>query len=611
MNYIFKGKLCGYLCSDYSESLGNIKVILYRVARTQDTALLAVANAKETFHQVTDQELKEKSKLVIAETMTDEAGNFTFSLSEKDKYEGGAFDIDFVCGTGWGKPTPPKKKTDFQFHITTIQPQWREKESEQQVINYFAWEYCIAQRYWCHILRLIDRWVIHGKVTDCETGKPVSGVRVFAYDVDLIQDDPLGNDFTNALGHFKIVYTSVEFSKTIFSWLNIEWPAGPDLYFRIESAAGVALLEEPRSTGHRSDRTNVSNCFCVKFCVKGAVVDKSWFTHIGNYIIASDIDSAGLTVVNKSFATGVGFGFFGATKLVGYATKRVPTDLSKVLYYRFMYSLDGTTYNPVTEPNVYAARLKVGVREIIWNGVTAFQDIVIDPTKPASVADSIPPDGFPAPVPDHVLRLDPAGWVRVDQAGLDNGFYGPLMWLNTNTLVPGGATGAGDTVGNNPASPKNGQKVLIAFQTTDDPSNLASPHFNEQVLKAAMHVNNWNEVSLLELTELVVGGVGCNPVTTNAHVKFTADHELIATWALSVSSAAIPGGITINAAGTSGNVPRGNATTIDFANPVNTVTPAFSTWPSCAYRLGLTTRRKLTDGESNDWARTNEIIFCR
>jgi hypothetical protein len=93
-------------------------------------------------------------------------------------------------------------------------------------------------------------------------------------------------------------------------------------------------------------------------------------------------------------------------------------------------------------------------------------------------------------------------------------------------------------------------------------------------------------------------------------VRYTADHELIADWGLGVSSAAVPGGITINHSLTAGSTSRGNAQVFNMAAPGET-TPPFSAWPSCAYSLVLSTRRKLTDGENNDHARSNQVIFCK
>jgi 5-hydroxyisourate hydrolase-like protein (transthyretin family) len=250
MNYIFKGRLCGYLCNDCSEPLANVKVRLYKPSRAETITLLAVADANQTFHQVTEEERKGKQKLLIAEASTDASGAFTFQLSEKEKYSGEAFEIDFVCGNNYNKPVPPKKYEEFQFHITTIQPQWREKTSEQTIASYFGWEYCVPSKWWCQILRLLDLWVICGRVISQATNQPIPGVRVEAFDVDLLQDDAIGSNVTDASGHFRIYYTSAEFSKTIFSWLNIEWPAGPDIYFKLyDNATNTLLLEEDRSVG--------------------------------------------------------------------------------------------------------------------------------------------------------------------------------------------------------------------------------------------------------------------------------------------------------------------------------------------------------------------------
>lgn len=618
MEYIFKGKLCGYLCNDCSEPLGGVKVRLYHTAQKQETTLMAVADPNKTFHQLNKEELAARSQLLLAETTADASGVFSFTLNDQNGYKGEAFDVDFVCGTGFGKPRPPKKIEELQFHITTLQPQWREKESERGVISFFGWEYCIVSKWWCLIMKLIDRWVICGRVVDCESRRPVAGVKVFAYDVDLLQDDPLGSSFTDASGHFRIIYTTADFSKTIFHWLNVEWPAGPDLYFRVESSSGSVLLKEPRHTGHRRDRTNAHNCFCVELCIQdGDIItqERPWFTHIGNYKITSDISPSGFTVNNRSFASGTDFGFFGAIKLVGYATKKVPTDTTRVLFYRFRYSLDGTNWHSITQTQIYPHRLKVGTREITWNGRDDLQDVVIDFSQPASTPDSIPVDNAPAEIPDHVIHPDANGWVRVDQPALGNGFYGPLLWVDTRTIVPGGnATDAGDLPGVNPAVPKLGKKVYFVFQTTDDPANPASPHFREQAIHAVVYINNWDTVSLLKLDELSVGGsAGCNPITTSAQVRYTADHDLIAEWTLDVFSNAIPesgGGIKVLTAGSTGNAPRGHHDVINFAT-AGTVTPVFSTWPSCAYRLSLVTRRKLTDGEHNDSGWDNYLIFCR
>ncbi|MFB0499345.1 hypothetical protein ABID99_005582 [Mucilaginibacter sp. OAE612] len=612
MNYIIKGNLRGLLCSDCELPVAGTSVKVYRPSDQQNETRLAVADPKQTFHQVNDDELKAKERLFITQADVQGNGDFTIEIDGgKSGYEGGSIDVDWYCGNVPFKIPLPKNEPLLQFHITTLQPLYK---SSQENAQYARFDYKIDSKWFCRILTLLDIWVVCGYVNDCETQKPIPGVKVFAYDVDLLQDDYLGNAYTDNNGKFTIVYPGDNFRKTLLPWLNVEWPAGPDYYFRVESSSGTVLLAEDRTRGRQNDRHNANNCFCVKLCIKGGGIitsDIPWFTAVGNFSITSDIDGSGKTLMSKFGAGGTGYGFFGSVKLGGYATKKVPTAPASPLYYRFLFSTDNLNFSPVTTAQMEATALKVATRQITWNGTTAFQDVVIDINKPASVPDSVPADNYPNPIPDHVLHPDANGWVRVDQPALDNGFYGSLFYLNTTTIIGGGDASAGLTPGLAVpvADQKNGRMLYIQFQTTDDPANAASPNLNTQSLIGKIYVNNWNEVNLLKLEELFAGGgSGCTPVSGTAHADYTVDHELIASWSLGVWS---------NATGTvsglpSGTTPRGDAKKFDMASPSPFVlTPPFSAWPSCACSLTLTTYRKLTTGESNDWGKTNQVIFCK
>jgi hypothetical protein len=609
MNYIIKGNLRGLLCSDCELPVAGTSVKVYRPSDQQNETRLAVADPKQTFHQVNEDELKAKERLFITQADVQENGDFTIEIDGgKSGYEGGSIDVDWYCGNVPFKIPLPKKDPVLQFHITTLQPLYK---STQENVQYAYFDYRIDSKWFCRILTLLDIWVVCGYVTDCETKAPIGGVRVFAYDVDWLQDDALGNAFTDNNGKFTIVYPGDNFRKTLLPWLNVEWPAGPDYYFRIESSSGTVLLNEDRTRGRQNDRHNANNCFCVKLCTKGGG-EVPWFTSVGNFSITSDIDGSGKTLMSKFGAGGTGYGFFGSVKLGGYATKKVPTAPASPLFYRFLFSTDNVNFNPVTTAQMEATALKVATRQVTWNGTTAFQDVVIDINQLASVPDNVPADNYPNPIPDHVLHPDANGWVRVDQPALDNGFYGSLFYLNTATIIGGGDASAGLTPGLAVpvADQKNGKMLYIKFQTTDDPTNPGSPNLNTQLLIGKIYVNNWNEVNLLKLEELFAGGgSGCTPVSGTAHADYTVDHELIASWSLSVWS---------NATGTvsglpSGTIPRGEAKKFDLASPPvpYVLTPPFSAWPSCAYSLTLTTYRKLTTGESNDWAKTNQVIFCK
>lgn len=606
MKYILKGNLRGFYCGDCSDPLNNVIVKIYGHPQAETATLLATSAEKETFHQRNEKELEQISNLLLASAETDEKGNFQVELSEK-QYRGGAFDIDFECGTGPVRlPIPPKPKGPFQFHITTLQPQWRGGFAG----DFFAeYQYEIPSRWFCKIYALFDLWVVCGTVTNCETKKPLEGLKVTAFDCDWIQDDNLGFDYTDAGGHFKIIYDGDKMRQTLLSpWLNHEYPAGPDYYFKIETSSGDVLLSENRNLGKRKDRANAGNCFCVHLCVNSGPADVPWFTRVGNFNITSDIDASGKTIAVRSGAGGVGFGFFHAIKLKGYAPEKFP-GTTNVLFYRFQYSFDGVTWNNITQAQLYGSELIVGEREITWNGTTAFQDIVIDHSLPASVPDSIPADAAPLPMPKHVLHLDAQGWVRVDQQVLGSGFSGPLLWVDTRVLVPGGDANGTETPGANIVDPKNGRLVYVQFQTTDD--LLDQTHYRTQLQQAKIYINNWEEVNLLRLEELHSGVAACTPITTQAHVKYSADHELMASWSVGIHSSATGSIVGLP----SGVGPRGGISTLPQGLDLATaaLTPPFNAidWPSCSYSLTLTTVRSLTNGENNDTGKTRQVIFCR
>ena len=259
-HYIFKGHLCGYICAECPEPLANLEVRLYRVDTQHNVAALAVANPKETFAILDDAQVKGKASRLLAKAETDAEGNFTVDLGKN--YSGEAFEIDVYCGSvprqKIGK-TPPKPR---QFTITTLQPRYRETENGFLAV----WDYCLPYRFWCAVLALFDVWTICGRVVDCETKRPIVGVKVHAFDADWLEDDALGSAFTDAAGKFIITYSSVDFKQG--TWIDVELIGGPDLYFRIEDAGGSPLLTETQSRGRNPDRENASNCFCVELCIK-------------------------------------------------------------------------------------------------------------------------------------------------------------------------------------------------------------------------------------------------------------------------------------------------------------------------------------------------------
>jgi hypothetical protein len=83
-----------------------------------------------------------------------------------------------------------------------------------------------------------------GTVVEEESGKPLQGLRVRAYDKDLIFDDKLGDTLTDALGKFEISYSEAHFR-------DLE-ETEPDVYIRIYDASGKKLLYTTEKAVRRS-----------------------------------------------------------------------------------------------------------------------------------------------------------------------------------------------------------------------------------------------------------------------------------------------------------------------------------------------------------------------
>ena len=75
-----------------------------------------------------------------------------------------------------------------------------------------------------------------GTIVEEESGKPLAGLQVRAFDKDLLFDDKLGVAITDAAGSFRIDYSQVNFS----SMFGTE--TTPELYVHVFDASGKNLL---------------------------------------------------------------------------------------------------------------------------------------------------------------------------------------------------------------------------------------------------------------------------------------------------------------------------------------------------------------------------------
>jgi hypothetical protein len=75
-----------------------------------------------------------------------------------------------------------------------------------------------------------------GTVVEEESGKPLAGLQVRAFDKDILFDDKLGIAITDAAGAFRINYSQLDFSSVLGNETK------PELYIRIFDATGKKLL---------------------------------------------------------------------------------------------------------------------------------------------------------------------------------------------------------------------------------------------------------------------------------------------------------------------------------------------------------------------------------
>ncbi|MBI5216198.1 MAG: hypothetical protein HY960_10640 [Ignavibacteriae bacterium] len=623
MNYILKGNLRAFYCGDCFDYLYKAKVKIYSVDKSgENTIAYAVAPEKETFHQRSEEELKSLSKRLLFETETDEMGNFTIELSEK-KYNGSAFDIDFECGSvpiQVKLKNPPKPRGPFQFHITTLQPLWREVQERKGTYTAY-WEYGITYKFWCWLLRLLGLYVICGRVVDCEKKIPISGLTVKAFDVDLIQDDYLGQGTTNAYGLFKIYYTEADFLKTIFSGINVEWVAGPDLYFSIESSAGIVIMNEPRSRGRQKDRENVSNCFCVELCVNMKIppslpVPIPAFLRIGGIDYSTQMHSApfgdGLTTSN--------YAFFSSLRLNGILAQTFGGQPMEYCF-EFTKNFDGggapINWQRVTPAQIGTTKIGIVQKATLENlpvphYVYNNKDCLVSNVPIAgAITTPVAADGWILVPQQNDNPLDPAGngmfVANGNQIMLDSKSLDGFPPINLNGLVAGQDT---TSTGKPLAQDKVFALRMLVRQQGNDATITEAGMCGRIAVDNTMYTNinhhpewgAWNSpaggeygVCMVDIQQLM--NAGCQKITNKVDILYSVAHPNIGSIGLTLKGP-MP---TI----TLGPIPA-------IPNSFGTITHNFTALdPLCAYLVTLTATYLLTTGDSNLHQVEDQIAFCR
>lgn len=521
MKYTIKGSLCGYLCDNCSEPLSGMQLLLYIPWQKERILETTVANAKETFHLVSKKEAEARKGSLIATTTSDEKGNFEFEVREE--YANTAFDIDFICGSVPRGPKKPPRKEPLQFHITTVYPQWRMDKKDREG-SYFLWKHCITTKWWCYIRGYyFDAWVICGHLTSCETGVPIVNATVTAWDADFITDDNLGTALTDAKGHFRIDYTSIQFKQTFLSPLfNVEtdtsgsppFNSGPDVYFKA-SIGGFKLIDETAA----DRRNNVSYCLCVNLCTRINVGDPgnihftSAWTGIGSeFNVPTDFDVDG-------YAGSAKYGLTGTINLTGQASPK--TVSGNDIVYRFLVSDTATNG---ASPSLTFTKI-VGVTPGLFEpGIVAGLQKIASPDVYNVISDQ--------------ADFDSDGWFNINNAIARTLLSLPstnindyslievdtLIAMNTGALttapdVASGVANAGDVF---PAGSKiTLEKVAIRFEIRDAVTLLPIPGTGKTLNSAV--INNNLPFMKFAVQELETLGT-CSPITGTIHAKYTVHH---------------------------------------------------------------------------------------
>ena len=627
MKYTLEGKLTGVNCDDHFTPVAQTTIRLYRYAgdANQATALTA-AQAKETFQRLDEKDIKAKEKHLLAETKTDQSGNYIFTIdSEEKKYQGEVIEFDVhysrVPDYGQKDTEEPKKFKPFQVTLNVLQPKW--KETNSGVVA--GWNYRISTRLWCIILAWLDIWVICGVVLNCETEEPLAGIDVTAMDDDWITDDELGIATTDASGRFCIYYRSKDFKKTFLSpIINVEtpllpWGNGPDIYFKF-AFGGSTFYEEPPSRAREPDRENVGNCLCVRLCLKDTPDEGTdpvgYFFAIGQirrYNSILNIDPTNGKTTGKSTTAWNDQAFYSNLALIGALTEKLN---GQPMEYKFQFTEVANPGDPIPGPGGWKDVIPTQIGNTVigygwkWDPfpIQTQQDIAINANS------SQIPVNFNG------------NWIIVPQSGsLPLGYNlvlnnnGPLIKLISTTIANTPVDMAGLVQGDstttiNPLQKNRYFSLRMIKREAGNPasevvSGVSRPLaiFNTKYLNVPQRgswlpTTNSTElgVACIDLAELATAG-GCSTISNSLTAKYTAANPNLGTVTLSMTGPGGPHSFNPVVFTTPGQEAHGtSAYTGNVAN-----------LPKCSYEVRVSAELNLTNGEyqhDNIWDR---VLFCK
>ena len=324
MTFTLTGSVCGRIAEGIQDPLTGGTLRLYwpseggqgveRADGGEVTGRRDISQQRGSFQVLEREAVEAKSDRLLDEAEIEAGGEFSVELGERESdgaagsdedYRGGPFQADVRL-----EQLPDKQSRDnadpIQFTIATIMPDWQEDETGMAA----TWHHCLTAKQWCGIQAMFGWWTVHGQVTNT-FGRQVGNATVTAFDADIVEDDKIGSDTTDATGRYRIDYRKPDFEKTPTPWPPIELEHGPDLYFAVERGGDVEL-DETRSDGRQPDREDASHCERIDLMIPafGFETPTLWtgigtdFTVPSNPSDLNDLDAEGYMGTKKYALTG-------------------------------------------------------------------------------------------------------------------------------------------------------------------------------------------------------------------------------------------------------------------------------------------------------------------
>ena len=550
-----------------------------------------------------------------------------YELEVKDEYANMALEFDFECGTV-PKIIPKKPRPPRQFHIATFFPVWdHQSETHNSDMRTAISNHKIPAKWWCQIKgRYFDVWTICGKITDCNTGKPLVGVNVIAMDADFLTDDVLGNSLSDSNGKFLIYYTSEQFKKTFLSpIINIEtdktgaFASGPDVYFQIEYGGQRYNIETAANR-----RNNVGYCLCVSLCVKELVVEDTpvppTFTRFGR---SQRIPiQSGITNGKAD-----GYAFFSSINLIGSLSKKVN---GKPMEYLFEYQEVNNPTDALLASNWLPVLSNMINKTVIGHlHITNPDpiDIILNPF--VEIEYHINGTGS-----ENTVSYN-GNWIKVPQEEnfvphTDN----VILNLNTEVLTGGITTidmamptsGIGSATVS-PARPRTLNRYFgIRMRQRNIDGVTPGPEFvagtskpiaiynvlfnnvNKNGSWAPATQNSQRVAASIDIQEIISGLSGCSKITSALHIKYGVRNENLGRLSLTITGPRKAGQtFNFNPITLMAKPETFGLAELVFGNPTETVADLLP----CAYTISLGAVALLTTGDGNLEGFHDFVSFCK